>query len=411
MAYRSLLLSAALLLALAPAAHAGYAQAVPPPGFTTASGVPVYKAPAGTAANAGFFRGFTSVPGVPTTLPYAMRFASNAPRYAFQHAVKNPRLFTPAGAAVAALPFMLEWLGDKYRFQNEEFQRKVSGGDANCPQTQTDSYCPAYGPLPSGYCVSGSFTIIDGGTGQPTTCHYIAPIGDPLPETWVPVEPTHVPPATPETFPTELPELLPYPLPVDLPVINPSPGTNPKPQPLNIPASDPVPVPNTNPQEYRQPWTVIEPSPTPSSPWRVNVRPGETVTTDPTPVPEPVTTPVPDPDTGTTSPADPVPEKPDADFCALNPTVVACLQKGDPGTLDPVPLFNEDKDVSQIQKTGQFGPASGTCPTGQTLHIGSTPIELGYSSICEFATMINPLVIGFAWLSAAFTFFGFARKD
>lgn len=100
------------------------------------------------------------------------------------------------------------------------------------------------------------------------------------------------------------------------------------------------------------------------------------------------------------------------DHCKKYPETLACLLKGDPGMLSEEPLHNETKDVSSIAPSGTFGGSSSTsCPAGTTINVAGVSLTFSFDLICQFASMINPLIIGFAWLSAAFTFFGFARKD
>lgn len=99
------------------------------------------------------------------------------------------------------------------------------------------------------------------------------------------------------------------------------------------------------------------------------------------------------------------------DHCEKYPNTLACLKKGDPGTLEATPVQNQDVNVSSITPRSGFGPSSASCPAGTTINVNGTSITIGFDMICQFADMIRPLVIGFAWLSAAFTFFGFARKD
>ena len=84
---------------------------------------------------------------------------------------------------------------------------------------------------------------------------------------------------------------------------------------------------------------------------------------------------------------------------------------GDPGMLEEVPLYNENKDVSVITPRTGFGPSSASCPAGKTITVSGRSIEIGFTTLCEFADMIRPLVIAFAWMSAALTFFGFARSS
>lgn len=99
------------------------------------------------------------------------------------------------------------------------------------------------------------------------------------------------------------------------------------------------------------------------------------------------------------------------DHCEKYPNTLACLKKGDPGTLEAKPVTNKNVDVSSITPRSGFGPSTGSCPAGTTINVNGTSITIGFDMICQFADMIRPLVIGFAWLSAAFSFFGFARRD
>lgn len=450
MAHRSQFLKAALgaLLALATAApaFAGYAQAKAAEGWLIHNGESLYK-PVGpmptraangtmTAANGtkfgpGGIRGTTTVPvgaaAGGTRIGYAMKFAAGAGTAAATILARNPALLLAATAA----PYILEWINqgnpDKYDIRNGKIYEKSEGGDPEgCLQQIVTQGCFLPGHIASlypgeFYCVSGSGATCPAGTSYYTVRGRNT---NPSPTPDVVVSPGDFPskfgdkPITPP-----LPFILPEPLPVDPPVINPTPAPveepwpspSPQPQPLRIPQSDPVPIPNTEPQKYRQPWIELKPSqtPDPQTHWRMDARPIETETTSPTPVPAPVPVPPPSTDPQTPPPegAGPSTDQDNPDFCALHPTAIACLEKGDPGRLEPVPLFNENKDISAINKVNGFGPSSGSCPPGHMLHVGGMSVEVGYSTICEFATMVNPLVIGFAWLSAAFTFFGFARRD
>lgn len=398
-----------LLLALALAgfssgAFAGYAQAVPPPGFTMQDGAAMYKAPPGSAANAGFYRGFTSVPGVPAKLPYAMRFAANAPSYLAKQAFKTPAMFTPAGAAFIALPLMLQWLGDNYRFKDGQFEKKEdSAGDPGCLASMSgytectgsgEGWSTSFSPIPAGMCVvstSGNCRTIGFKSEEP-----------PPPEVWKPATPEMVPEVMPP-IPPELPPLLPIPLPVAPPVINPTPGDNPQPQPMLVPTGDPVPVtpPATQPgqqpapQEYKQPWIEVKPSPTVADPWRVTTRPVETTTPSPTAPTEPVTVPA--------NPADPAaptttaPEK-DPGLCALFPDILACKKLDAP---EPAEIPKRDQDI-----TLQTGPSfsGGSCPPDVVVSVGGQQVTvLSTAQPCDWiSAYMKPIILLLASISAAF---------
>lgn len=428
MSCNALFFAVCLLLGSIPA-HAGYALAKPPPGWSAPNGVALYK-PVGpmpaqaangtmTAANGDKFniggvRGTTTVnAGSEVPVPFAMRYAPEAASAAASILVKHPALLL----LTTAIPILLQWMNQsspgKFSIENGKIYDKKS--------TNTSCSFNNYGGN------NWRSDSIPGPIEYPFNCYKIVSqwpgwvhveYGISVPG--APVEvPSHDWPAvfSPKPITPKLPFILPEPLPVDVPVINPSPAPveqpwpnpSPVPLPLDVPTADPIPIPNTDPQQYRQPWTEIKgsPLPNPANHWRVNLRPKETTTTNPNPVIGPVTDPGVNPGDPGPGPGTP-PENPD--LCALNPDIVACLKKGDPGTLPPTPIHNENKDMAITKKTG-FGPSSGSCPAGQTLSIAGQSIELGYGQICQFATMINPLVIGFAWLSAAFAFFGFARRD
>lgn len=79
------------------------------------------------------------------------------------------------------------------------------------------------------------------------------------------------------------------------------------------------------------------------------------------------------------------------------------------GTLIPDTIVNRVVDVSAITPRGSG--QSGTCPAPRTITVSGRTINLGFDKLCEFASMVRPLFIGFAWLAAGLSFFGFSRKD
>lgn len=413
-------------------AQAGYALAKPPPGWTSTNGIPLFKpvgpmpsrAANGTMKGAndmtygpGGARGVTTVPlSAPVPVPFAFKYAATAGAAAVTMLSTNPALLL----AAASVPYIVDWLNSSNAGEFRQggatgLEQKIdAGGSCGAPYVNSGCWYPGYPPqmTDATQCLTGGVGIsCDSVPGTvPMRIGTIRPAQD-----WYPVTPSALPQLVPNPAPIspELPFILPGPLPVDLPVINPTPAPveqpwpspSPRPQPVKVPLSDPVPVPNTNPQEYRQPWVEIVPSPTTTEPWRVSTSPTTTTTTDPTPQTGPVTAPPPDPSTPPASTPD------TADFCALHPEAIACLPKGDPGTLEPVPFPNKDVDNSSINPDNRFNGGSGQCPAPRTITVSGRTVEIGIDKICEFADLIKPLVIAFAWLSAAFTFFGFSRKD
>ncbi len=213
-----------------------------------------------------------------------------------------------------------------------------------------------------------------------------------------------------DTMPQSVPGELPTgtPLPVDQPFFNPSPGANPASRPIFVPTGDPIANPDYDPlsptspsnQPYFQPGVRIVPSPTATEPWRVDVQPVNRPTDSPDPNPNPQ--PEPDPN----NPDKPKPEEQQS-LCEKHPDVVACAKTG---TVEAVPVPNENKQLTINKDTG-YGPESGTCPQPKTATVMGKTLSFKYDLLCDFSGQIKPIVIAFAWLSAALTFFGFSRKD
>lgn len=198
-----------------------------------------------------------------------------------------------------------------------------------------------------------------------------------------------------EALPPMLPPGIPYP--VESPVWNPNEANPPAAQPLRVPQGNPQPIPDTNPQQYRQPVTRYTHSPTTDTPWRMDVTPEDVITDSPTGITEPTTVP-----TGT-----PAKETETPDLCKTNPDIVACQKLGD---LEAMDVPNKNVDLA-ITKDDGYGPANGTCPSPKVVSVLGMQLTFPWTLFCEFALMIRPLLIGFAWLSAALTFMGIGRKD
>ncbi|KAF1003056.1 MAG: hypothetical protein E5299_02543 [Burkholderia gladioli] len=185
----------------------------------------------------------------------------------------------------------------------------------------------------------------------------------------------------------QLPDLgtgvMPFPLPVEDPVLNPDSAG--QPQPLRVPQGDPVPVPNTDPQQYKQPVTKIVPASTSSDPWRVDVQ-AETVTS---------TNPNPLEDSASSSEST-------QDFCAQNPSVLACQALDTPDDTD---LPTEERQISVTPDSG-WGAESASCPAPRQIVTQGRTIPIPFDLFCMYMEGLRPVIIAMAWLGAAFIIVG-----
>jgi hypothetical protein len=191
----------------------------------------------------------------------------------------------------------------------------------------------------------------------------------------------------PSTVPQELP--YPTPLPVEQPFINPAPGENPSNRPQRIPTGQPVPIPNTDPQQWRQPYVDIVPAPTPESPWRVDVKPGEVESPNPNPAENP------NPDTDTDKPT----EEQDKSLCEKHPDILAC-QKPE---LD-VPDGEIPKVTKQITYAEEGGFGGGSCPSNvyANLHGKQTMVYEWTRTCSVVSTYIRPIILLLGAMGALF---------
>lgn len=337
------LVAALALGGLSLSASAGYAQLATPEGFSGSAGKWTYAA---NAANDKVYGkvihqagGLTAqVGGQAVKMPAAYRLAANAPRIAAAALFLHPGIRTAVGIAawlgVASIvwdPVKQQWM--KSVTQETDGYVYYIYGSPTIYQTAQEA-CDSYGPQP-GY---NAWKPVYDGSPEAIGCRATHPHPDmqpaykslwsykdtkeqlkeiPLtkeeferelaPEVFRPGAPSIMP----DTVPLELPR--PTPLPVDDPFINPAPSPNPQSQPFRIPTGQPSPVPNTNPQQWRQPYVDIVPAPTPESPWRVDVKPGETTSTNPNPVENP------QPDS-----QDKPAEEQDKSLCEKHPEIAAC---------------------------------------------------------------------------------------
>ena len=349
------LIAAAAFSALS--AHAGYAQLAPPAGFSTSNGAFSYAAAANDRVfgrvihQAGALT--ANVGGQAVKMPAAYRLAANAPRVAAAVIYLHPGVRTAAGIAAwlgaSALVYnatkglwelpqadaqqstgvlyrtagrktwyttrqaacqaahVLSYSADTYMrspgavYETDPLCKWYIMYKSNSGATPIKSYFETYYETKSDSCPAGTYST-------PAGC---SPVPPPRVLTQEEFENEITKNPMPSTVPKELP--YPSPLPVEQPWINPSPGENPQSQPYRVPTGTPVPIPNTDPQQYRQPYVDIVPAPTPDNPWRVDVKPGETISTNPNPAENP------QPDA-----EDKPAEEEDKSLCEKHPEIAAC---------------------------------------------------------------------------------------
>lgn len=440
-------LIAALVLSFAGTAHAGYAQARPPSGWSPGNYAP--------SANDSVYGRVIHSPNGPTTtvggqavkMPASYRLAANAPRIAAGVIFAHP--YVRAGAAIAS------WLGVANLIWDAGLGKWVQT-DTSFPQSDGFRYdyrgqyyptahqaCQAYiayvqpGNTQVAYSVksvvvhaasarctitatsmSGSWEdAVDVGKSGAVNCPagwYVTPAGcvqTPPPKTVTKeqFEDALAPKPMPERVPLELPQPSPLPIEQPSPWINPLPGPDPQHLPRFVPSGDPVPNPNYDPnappgpnnQPYTQPGTRVVPSPTPSQPWRVDHQPVNRPQADGMPKPNP------DAEPGT-DPTDKSKPEEQQSLCEKHPDIVACAKLGEPGQATPVP--NETKTLTIAPENG-FGPSDASCPPPRTVEVAGLTLSMPFDLLCDFATGLKPVIVGLAWLTAAFTFMGIGRRS
>ena len=194
------------------------------------------------------------------------------------------------------------------------------------------------------------------------------------------------------------------------PIINPSPGPDPQPMPFRIPVGDPIPRvdPDTGRIDWVQPGLEMQQLGTPADPLRLDTKPVETPVAGPKgeelkpekPA-DPTTAETPKPGGGG-APVDP--DK--LDPCKRNPDILACQKYGE---IKEPPKMGEQLIPMDIRPYG--GSSAGSCPAPRQVSFFGRPFSISYQPICDFATMIRPLIIGLAYLSAALIFVGAARRN
>lgn len=346
------LIAAAAFLALS--AHAGYAQLQTPAGFGGTSGNWTYAAAANDKVygkvvhQAGALT--ANVGGQAVKMPAAYRLAANAPRIAAAAVYLHPGVRTAVAVAGWLVAAKLVWdeATQAWKIQRGDGSTTSDGYEyrANSPgavwrptaelackdwlnvanQTYAGSYVYTSSvSMNDGRCALAWRSVNSSYSGTEYQSYEIKFSQCPTGWTATPagcVSPALTQPQFEEELikapmPSSVPLELPYPTPLPIeqpsPWINPTPGENPQSQPLRVPTGQPVPIPNTDPQQYRHPYVDIVPAPTPDNPWRVDVKPGETISTNPNPAENP------QPD-GQDKPA----EEQDKSLCEKHPEIAAC---------------------------------------------------------------------------------------
>lgn len=140
----------------------------------------------------------------------------------------------------------------------------------------------------------------------------------------------------------------------------------------------------------------ISPCPTASQPTRVCVDLGPQKLdgqTDPTATPS----------SGTATGSTP---KEEADFCKKNPQSIACAEFGE---LKDEQLEVEERPVD-VSYT-PWGSSTSQCPADKVIPLWEgQSISISYSPVCQFASLLRPLVIALAFVAAGFIVAGITRK-
>ena len=462
MDYRLALVTA--LLSISGTANAAYATLTPPPGWSAGGGAIVagsggsYAATTANAwiANAAKSSAMLNVGGRQIAIPVSMKLAPTAGRVAAAALFVSPHLRAAAGIA--------SWLGlaniiwdevDKiWKIDNSPLSNPINKFEYHSNYdigANKDKWFPSYKAACNSYVDAlrqqnteyinitlstetiCNVTIKNVGVAYPTTtgvqvikrsvscpagwymtpagCTQVKPPSHPLTQEEMAdlLNPDNTPGWPSPTVPGEFPSHTPFP--IELPLINPGTGVNPFPKPLFVPTGQPVPNPKYDPnspagpgnQPWKQPGTTVTPRPTVGNPWQVDVAPTDREQAGPEPVPEAEQNPDNNPAT------DKPKQEEQQSLCEKHPDILAC-EKLKLGTVDATPLPKNTVPLTLSPEPG-FGPSNGTCPADKNFVIMGKPMAFKWTLLCDFASQIRPLIVGFAYLSAALVFFGFIRKE
>lgn len=407
-------LVAALALGGFQVAHAGYAQLAAPAGYAATSAGHTYAA---SAANDKVFGNVihqpnglrTTVAGQAVKMPASYRLAANAPRVAAQVLFLHPGIRTAAGIAAWLSAAVLAY--DVGSQAWAKIEKGVKVGDTMYAYNPNGPwFTSAQAALGAYLKTLGTSYRYEAGSCGATSCTFSQYIksnnqfvgthtlnlstkkstGE-TPDKYVPVTEQQfldelAARPMPSTVPLELPAR--SPLPVEQPFINPEPGLNPANRPYRVPTGAPEPVPNTDPQQWRQPYVDIVPAPTPKNPWRVDIKPGESTSTDPNPAENP------QPD-GEDAPK---PEE-EQSLCEKHPDILGC-QKPE---LD-IPDGEIPKTTKQITYAEEGGFGGGSCPANLYSNIGGQNVMVyNWAETCGVvSTYLRPIILLLGAMGALF---------
>lgn len=145
----------------------------------------------------------------------------------------------------------------------------------------------------------------------------------------------------------------------------------------------------------------VSPAPTKQEPTRVKVDIGPVKI-------EGATNPETVPDTGPAGGTGgaPQPEKEKPTFCEANPMSIACAEMGE---LKDEKLEVEERPVD-VSYT-PWGSSTSQCPADKVIPLwDDQSITISYSPVCQFASLLRPLVIALAFVAAGFIVAGITRK-
>lgn len=413
-------LSLAAALGWLQVAHAGYAQATPPAGWSAGGGAG--GAFTGTkAANGATFltssvttNASLNVGGRAVSIPATMRFAANAPRVAAAAVMLHPGIRT--AAAVAG------WLG-LAGLVYDQASGLWKKPDTSARKSDGLSWVVGNVPIPSPYnygqesaCayangyygyqhggISGMYCLRKNPDGTTTGWSYMsANAGSPnCPNGWyiTPAGCVQTPPPKSVTQDEAIEELIKHPMPSDVPrhIPEPLPVELPEYQPMFIPTGNPVPNPSYNPsqpvspsnQPFVQPGVKVEPAPSPSAPWQVDVKPVNRPTESPTGSTDPTTEP------STDTPRED--GKEDRDFCDKHPESLACTELDTPEGEIP-------KSTFEVSYSIENSWGSGSCPSDKYATIAGRSIKVyDWAQTCDYvATYVRPMLLVLCALGALF---------
>lgn len=348
-----------------------------------------------------------------------MRFAANAPRLAAAAVMMNPYVRT--AAAVAG------WLGLAGLVYDQ------ASGLWTVPDTtaqQSDGleyfiqYYPGYYPSASAACsaslphvqannssstvtlvgVVGTqcrYTIIDRWGNSSNAANNIYNRNSSCPSGWYVTAAGCVQTPQPKTVTQEeaVEELTKHPMPADVPrhIPEPLPVELPEYQPMFIPTGNPVPNPSYNPsqpvspsnQPFVQPGVKVEPAPSPSAPWQVDVKPVNRPTESPTGSTDPTTEP------STDTPRED--GKEDRDFCDKHPESLACTELDTPEGEIP-------KSTFEVSYSIENSWGSGSCPADKYATLAGKSVKVyDWAQTCNYvATYVRPILLVLCALGALF---------